>query len=712
MDKFWEFLPQQLEKVGFGWLGYVINILVVTGVGPAVWKLGNWSYKQYQAAQKRKKEQFAEERRLEILKDLHPYYSKSLVKRSYELFIETQGQNVPPSRDQEPGRKHAFVNRAPLIPQFINCAFESPGADERFFGVLAGSGMVKTTFMINLYLRYIEETQGNELEIKLFPLGYPGVLEDIRVIVTNREDRNTILLLDAFDEDAEAARDHVARLDEIVHLAKNFREVIITSRTQFFPNEEAIPGEIKVPKPDTDRPGFHRFKVMYLSPFDDKDIEEYLTKKFSEEEETKRDRAREIVKRSPRLMVRPMLLANIDDLLKHPDRTYQHTHEIYEALVDSWIERESGSKPSEKREIFGKELLRFSKAFARLIFDCWQNEERLFATPEELRTLAEQHTINLTTLDMRSRSLLNRDAEGNVKFSHKSIWEYFVAVEAYKDEELLSYMRNFEGIDMVKHFLQEYGLIFPEMIQVEGGSFQMGSENGRDNEKPVHTVTLSTFEMGKYPVTVEQFQAFIQDTGYQTDADKKGGINIWTGSDVQKKAGVNWTCDVKGNPRPVEEYQHPVIHVSWNDAQVFCEWISKKTRKSYTLPTEAQWEFAARGGNQSNGYKYAGSNDLDEVGWYRKNSGNKTHPVGQLRPNELGIYDMSGNVWEWCQDWYGDYSAGPLKDPLGPESGQGRVGRGGGWGDSASGCRVADRSNAAPSRRFNYLGFRLSRPVP
>jgi len=248
----------------------------------------------------------------------------------------------------------------------------------------------------------------------------------------------------------------------------------------------------------------------------------------------------------------------------------------------------------------------------------------------------------------------------------------------------------------------------PEMVFVQRGSFQMGSNEGDDSEKPVHTVTVGSFYMGKYEVTVAQFRQFINDAGYQTDADKDGGSYIWTGK-WEKRSGVNWKCDAEGNIRPQSEYNHPVIHVSWNDATEYCNWLSRKTGKNYWLPTEAEWEYAARGGNQSRGYTYSGGNNLDEVAWYDGNSGNKTHPVGQKRPNELGLYDMSGNVWEWCKDWYGGdfYKTSSAIEPKGPSTGSYRVSRGGSWYSNAQICRPSYRLSYLPGYRISFLGFRL-----
>ncbi len=211
------------------------------------------------------------------------------------------------------------------------------------------------------------------------------------------------------------------------------------------------------------------------------------------------------------------------------------------------------------------------------------------------------------------------------------------------------------------------------MVPVEGGTFKMGSTGGNSNESPVHNVTLSSFSIGQTEVTQE----------------------LWTA--VMGSNPSNWV----GNKLPVET-------VSWNDCQTFITKLNQLTGKTFRLPTEAEWEFAARGGNQSQGHKYSGSYWIDDVAWYISNSGSKTHEVATKRANELGIYDMSGNVWEWCQDWYGSYSSSAQSNPTGASSGSYRVLRGGGGDESAANCRVAIRGNFTPTNSTRGIGFRLA----
>lgn len=248
----------------------------------------------------------------------------------------------------------------------------------------------------------------------------------------------------------------------------------------------------------------------------------------------------------------------------------------------------------------------------------------------------------------------------------------------------------------------------PEMVQVPAGSFMMGCEDGRDKdcgerEKPAHRVTLDAYYLGKYEVMVEEYLRFADAT--------RSHYPEWLepGSEYHVETGSNGLYKNVGYSRQAKKL--PIAGVSWEDAVAYVAWLSKETGKNYRLPTEAEWEFAARGGEKGalEGMPYAGSDKLDQVGWYDDNSGLKPHEVGRKRPNQLGIYDMSGNLWEWCQDWSGEYFKANQRNPKGPASGSDRVLRGGSWIINAELCRVAFRYYDDPQYRFDNYGFRVVR---
>ena len=223
----------------------------------------------------------------------------------------------------------------------------------------------------------------------------------------------------------------------------------------------------------------------------------------------------------------------------------------------------------------------------------------------------------------------------------------------------------------------ELNKLINNMVYVSGGTFTMGgtSEQGSDaddSEKPTHSVTLSSYYICKYEVT----QAL-------------------------------WRVVMGSNPSNFKGDNLPVEWVSWNDCQTFINRLNSYTGRNFRLPTEAEWEFAARGGNYSRRYKYSGSNYIGDVAWYDGNSGNRTHPVGTKQANELGLYDMSGNVWEWCSDWYGSYSSYSQSNPTRATSGSYRVIRGGSWGSRARFCRSSHRNSNTPGYGGISFGLRL-----
>ncbi len=232
---------------------------------------------------------------------------------------------------------------------------------------------------------------------------------------------------------------------------------------------------------------------------------------------------------------------------------------------------------------------------------------------------------------------------------------------------------------------------YNNMVYVKGGTFEMGNNNGRPSEKPAHKVTLNGFYIDIYETTIANFKRFVNATGYKTDVENRGYTRIRRSGKVGKKVnGVSWRSNVKGKDRPLTESNHPAVFLSKKDAEEYCKWRGGR------LPTEAEWEYAARGGSTSSPTKYAGSNNINEVGWYSENSGKTTHAVGQKKPNELGVYDMSGNVWEFCSDLYdcenNYYDNSPVNNPTGPSRANHKVARGGSWYYNSNFARITDRS--------------------
>ncbi|MDR3334599.1 MAG: SUMF1/EgtB/PvdO family nonheme iron enzyme [Treponema sp.] len=281
-----------------------------------------------------------------------------------------------------------------------------------------------------------------------------------------------------------------------------------------------------------------------------------------------------------------------------------------------------------------------------------------------------------------------------------------------------------------------------DMVKINGGTFMMGSpasEASLFDDEVQHRVTVFSFYMGKYEVTVGEFRQFVNATGYKTTAETSGGGYVWTGSAWETKADANWK-----NPYFTQSDNHPVVLMSWYDVVNYCNWRSQResltsvytingtnvtwnrNANGYRLPTEAEWEYACRAGTTTaynsgaTAESLVGKANVADLTAKEKNPNwtivnirdgyVNTAPVGSFASNSWGLYDMHGNVWEWCWDWYGSYSSGAQTDPLGASSGTNRVGRGGSWTSNGQDLRSASRGSSTPSYRYYYLGFRLARP--
>ena len=317
----------------------------------------------------------------------------------------------------------------------------------------------------------------------------------------------------------------------------------------------------------------------------------------------------------------------------------------------------------------------------------------------------EDQYITISDLESNATETF-RTGELNVK----DVRYYFVF--------LPSYLRKSEKNSDIGKI--DSGILVPDLIDAEalyetafvrGGNFQMGSNGTRyEDETPEHRVTVSDFFIGKFEVTVTQFEQFIKSTSYQTDADLNGGSEIETALRLEKKEGINWRYDQSGAILPTSEYSRPVVHVSWNDANAYVTWLSRQTGKPYRLPTEAEWEYAAGGGALKSPGKatvYSGSKYIDSVAWYQNNSGGKIHSVGKKQANQLGLHDMSGNVFEWCADNYVKdyYRYGPSTNPQATSRWSARVIRGGSY--ELIGEPITRRRYFEQNRSAYCVGLRL-----
>lgn len=272
-------------------------------------------------------------------------------------------------------------------------------------------------------------------------------------------------------------------------------------------------------------------------------------------------------------------------------------------------------------------------------------------------------------MSTEERSSLNKSRDSLDVISRDTI-----AVRIGKSEKSFKMAWSRNTTNLQKEFIEE---LLHEFIFVEGGTFLMGCNKTSvsqcdEAESPVHQVTISSFHITKYEITQ---LLWLEIMGY--------------------------------NPNSQKNNKYPVTNVSWDECQDFIKRLNHITSLHFAIPTEAQWEFAARGGIKSKNTLFSGSEKIEEVAWYKENSNSFFHIIGTLKPNELGIYDMSGNVWEWCNDYYGPYSAETTKDPPGSISGINRVYRGGSWLDNKSYTRITNRNCGRSDYKMNCLGFRI-----
>lgn len=579
------------------------------------------------------------------------------------------------------------VGEKKLIPVLKRLIRNKEG---QFYIVLGTAGMGKTTLLKKLFLDYTSPKRiGLQKSILYVRCNSKTDLERMK---NASEKKDTILLLDALDEyrklydpKQEGDSDDVHFRKAVASLlqeANNFCKVIITCRTQYIPKEEQKYDRIELFC--IDERGLSQSYIMYkyyIFPFNDSEIRSFLDKKYGIVQFwkwQKKKNALKAVMGNSKIMMRPLFLSYIDDLIE--GEIPKNSFEVYDKLLQKWAEREAIKSPfptnKEERITLKNTLSRFIQKFAIEFYNTKDNNGL------EIENGKIYDTLNAS--QMKGKCLLVESVSKTWTFAHKSIYEFLLAKEAKENPVFLEQLweNRFAGLDVTKTFLKELGLLFPGMIEVQGGKFKHGTYKGEE---------VKDFWIGKFPVTQKEFAAF----------------------------NPSHKSYFEGDNLPVE-------NVSWFMATQFCNFMNDKYEFDYKydergnlsgtegfrLPTEKEWEFAARGGIHSNGLMYAGSNEIDKVGWYWQNSGDKplngewdsnkiiknngrTHPVGAKDPNELGIYDMSGNVWEWCEDWYDSKK-------------EGKVVRGGSWYYYGHVCTVASRGHWNPQFGDSNVGFRLA----
>ncbi len=671
-------------------------------------------------------------------------------------YIEPRVQHHNPADHHEDEDAISYV-RTPVfetINRFLNKETPLRGGRTQLF-VLSDAGMGKTSLLLMFKLSHLFRFWPKRYDCLLLKLG-TDTLERLRAH-PNKGD--TVLLLDALDEDPQAWGRIQERLVELLHAGEYFRRVIISCRTQFFPEGSADPfgrpGRVEI--------GGFTCPMLYLSLFDDEQVEQYLAKRFPNQVSDRllfrlnptRERAAELVPPMCSLRFRPLLLAHVENIIEEEQdllvaagtgpengESDWDVYRIYDVLVRAWLLREE--RKLVHHQSTGAPTMEILRELCTLVAVHLQISGNRTLLPDELAEMTERHPAlkHLKEFDLGGRSLLNRNSEGEYRFSHYSIQEFLV-VRALAEETLdlaqgelslsllapdspvqrlrvlqpsqrlrltdqmleflartpvafdpgtidLSNIRPEARVGFAIHDRLADGSLGPAMQGIPAGSFRMGSaENDKQadqDEKPQHEVTIShAFFLGRYPVTFAEFDRF---------------------------------CDAADRSRPDDQGwgrgNRPVIDVSWEDAVAYCAWLSEQTGRHYRLPTEAEWEYAARAGSHTPWSFGDREQDLDPYAWSDKNSEGRTHPVGEKCPNPWGLFDCYGNVWEWTQDnWHDNYQGAPVDGSAWEHDGADarRVVRGGGWGNQPQGLRSAARvRNTSDVANFN-LGFRLARTL-
>ncbi len=660
-------------------------------------------------------------------------------------YVEPDCQDRNPADREEEFSTLSTTPVMKIIDNFFRQKYISEQGSNQMF-ILSDAGMGKTSLLTILKLMHLTSFWPQQKQCVLKKLG-EKTINELSEIPNTRE---TILLLDSLDEDPKAYGRVKERLLDVLRASQNFFRVIITCRTQFFP---------EVDKDHLDRLGMFSVdgftcQVKYLSYFSDQHVMIYLNKRFPKRfgllpNTAKIQMAQNVINKMGALRCRPMLLAYIEDimgspLLNHEDNEYR----IYDVLVKSWLKRDK----HKDKDISEKHLLD-----ACMILATWMQSKKIRNISElDLDKLIEKisKVKAVKKIHIKGRSLLNRNSKGNYRFSHYSVQEFLVAKllldeqPVYKPKEpipmtdfifkmitlskkapnfpeLLDWAAlNFRGMDLKQVDFSRMNLCGLDFsgAGLEGCKLSKANLKGSCFDEKAFDADFEDADLtgvkivnGKLGMTF----VYIPPGKFMMGDEQHGPVHevtITKGFFMQTTPVTQgqWKKIMDNNPSDFKEcgLDCPVENVSWIDVQSFLQKLNEMKEGQYGLPTEAQWEYACRAGSTAKYCFGDQESQLTEYAWYEKNSEGRTHPVAQLKPNEWGLYDMHGNVWEWCEDHYhGNYDGTPDDGSVGVVKDEGayRVLRGGSWHLYAVNCRSAYRIWSIPVSRGINFGFRLAR---
>ncbi len=667
--------------------------------------------------------------RAQEIAEIGNVFSDPLLLAKYYVVPNCQHHNPADYHEDEGARSDLRTPFFDYISKFLGKEVTLRNGDHQLF-ILADAGMGKTSVLMMLKLVQLYRFWQPEYDCLLLKLG----TDTLDRLKQHPNKLKTVLLLDALDEDPTAWGRFDQRLDELLRASENFRHVIISCRTQFFPETGADPfrhpGRVTV--------GNFICPMIFLSLFDDGQVDAYLRKRYPVpwhrlcfgQVKAKRIQAKQILDAMHSLRFRPLLLAHIDDILKSSERVWNE-YSVYAALLEAWLLRERKKLAEQNIQPLPSVEELWTACTVLALHMQTLGTTKITVTQDQLRSLvgALPAIAHIEHFDFGGRSLLNRNAEREYRFAHYSIQEFLVAhalvenrleklkrsvpalengFKPYATNQMLDFLEcqnklvvslthlgYWESMLKGRGFqdrLQD-GSHGPVMCFIPGGRFLMGSpeteENHQANERQ-HEVEVASFAMGKFAVTFADYDRFAVATGRAKPNDEGWGRG-----------------------------KRPVINVSWHDAVAYADWLTALTGEAYRLPTEAEWEYACRAGtttpfhtgetistdlaNYNDEYTYG----KGKKGIYRE----KTVEVGQFPANAWGLHDMHGNVWEWTASVYDEqYGGAELvgnKDANHPLSL-----RGGAWNSfNPQNLRCSARYGGTPSNGNYFWGFRLARTL-